>query len=121
MFVISFLLAAILYHAIEQPFRRRKVFAGGKRLLLAYGSVLTATLSAFLIVFWTGGLPSRFPPEVARLASYADDKSPLTECEYLGQSLTKPTDFCHIGVTSALPAWLVYGGFSCMGSPRGVR
>lgn len=109
MFVISFLLAAILYHTIEQPFRRTKVFEGKKRLLLAYGSVLAATLSAFLIVLWSGGLPSRFPPEVARLASYADDKSPLTECEYLGQSLTKPTDFCHIGVARTMPAWLVYG------------
>jgi peptidoglycan/LPS O-acetylase OafA/YrhL len=110
MFVISFLLAAILFHAIEQPFRRRKVLAGKKRLLLAYGSVLTATLSAFLVVLWTGGLPARFPPEVARLASYADDRSPpLTECEYLGQSLTNPRDFCHIGVTSATPGWLVFG------------
>jgi len=109
MFVVSFLLAAILYHAIEQPFRQRTVLAGKKRLLLAYGSVLSVTLSAFLVVMLTGGLPKRFPPEVARLASYADDKSPLTECEYSSQSRTNPADFCHIGATNSKPTWLVYG------------
>ena len=101
MFALSIVLAALVYHLVEDPLRHKRYLATRKKLLLGYATGLAVTLSAFVVVHLVGGLPQRFPDEVLRLASYVNDKTaPLTECE---------SSFCPIGAEGQSPTWLVYG------------
>ena len=109
-FMFSFGLAAVLYHAVENPFRHRRILADGRSLLRGYGAGLAATVLAFGVVVATAGLPRRFPAEALRLAGYVNDRSPaLTECEFDGRRLQADADFCAIGKPGVRPSWLVYG------------
>jgi peptidoglycan/LPS O-acetylase OafA/YrhL len=101
MFALSIVLAALVYHLVEDPLRHKRYLATRKKLLLGYATGLAVTVSAFVVVHLVGGLPQRFPDEVLRLASYVNDKTaPLTECE---------SSFCPIGAEGQSPTWLVYG------------
>jgi len=110
MFSFSIVLSAMIYHLVENPFRRRHVFAGDGRLAQGYLAGLAATLLIFLVVYGTGGVPTRFPDEVVRIASFVNDKTPaLPGCEFTGKALLSKKDFCQIGVPDREPEWLVYG------------
>jgi hypothetical protein len=110
-FALSFLLAAIIYHAVEIPVRLKKALPAKRTLLVGYVTGIAVTLTVFAAVQITGGLPQRFPQDVVHLAGYVNDKSPpLTECEFSGQAAAaSPAGFCHIGVAGAVSTWLVYG------------
>jgi peptidoglycan/LPS O-acetylase OafA/YrhL len=107
LFGLSIALAAIIYHAVERPLRYGPLFRSNKRLICGYGAGLAITLSMFLAVQLTNGLPRRFPAAVVRLANYVNDKSPpLTQCGFNGHALTLA---CRIGAEGRTPTWLVYG------------
>ena len=110
MFAVSILLAAAVYHLVENPIRHRRLLAVNKRLMLGYAAGLGTTVAMFALVMASSGLPQRFPDEVSRLASYVNDKSPpLKECAFVGQALSKDSSFCRIGASTDKPKWLVYG------------
>jgi len=110
MFAVSIVLAAIVYHVVEEPTHHKRYLATKNKLLLGYTAGLAATISVFVIVRLSDGLPRRFPEEVVRLANYANDKAEkLEKCNFAGQPLTSQTSFCQIGVADQSPAWLVYG------------
>jgi hypothetical protein len=110
MFGLSLLLAAAIYHLIEEPVRTRRVLSAPRSLMRGYAGVLVTTLAIVAAVHVTGGLPARFPDEVSRLAAHVDDRPPpLTECEYFGKALTRVADFCAIGSRDRPARWLVYG------------
>jgi peptidoglycan/LPS O-acetylase OafA/YrhL len=110
MFALSIAAAAILYHAVENPVRAKRVLASKKALLSSYAAGISASILAYLAVQMSAGLPQRFPAEVARLASFANDKTaPSTECEFLGLSVINPGMTCRIGAERTDPTWLVYG------------
>jgi len=112
MFAASFALATLLYHAVENPVRRRRWLATTPRLLAGYAGGLCATLLASALVLATSGLPQRFDPQVSRMADRVNDRSPpLTECEYEyhAEAHLQASDFCRIGAVTGAPAWLVVG------------
>ena len=110
MFGLSIILAALIYHFVENPVRVRRLMVTNGRMLVAYSAGLVVTLTAVVVVNITQGLPQRFPPEVVRLASYVNDKPPpLTECEYLSRQVVVALDACHLGAGTANPTWLIYG------------
>jgi peptidoglycan/LPS O-acetylase OafA/YrhL len=111
MFLVSFVAAALVFHGIETPIRERRWLAGRRSLLAGYGAALGITVAALAAVVSTGGLPQRFPPEVDRLASFVNDKTPpLAECEFDGRpgdaALAHP---CRVGDATRSPRWLVVG------------
>jgi len=110
MFAVSLLLAAALYHLVENPVRRRNLLALNGHLLRAYAAGLAVTLLIFFVVQQTDGLPQRFPREAIRLAAYVNDKSPpLSECKFTGEAPLSDASFCKIGKPGSQPTWLVYG------------
>jgi peptidoglycan/LPS O-acetylase OafA/YrhL len=110
MFALSIVLATIIYHAVEEPVHRKRFLATKNKLLLSYATGLAATVSVFFVIRLSDGLPYRFPDEVLRLASFANDKAEdLGGCEFTGKPLTTSTSFCQIGTVGQSPTWLVYG------------
>jgi peptidoglycan/LPS O-acetylase OafA/YrhL len=110
MFGLSIVLAGVVYHTVEDPLRHQRYLGTNRKLLLGYLTGLATSMSFFVVVHITGGLPQRFPEEVVRLASFVHDTTaPLSECEFAGQPLTGRTSFCQIGLEDQTPTWLVYG------------
>jgi len=109
-FGLSIILAAAIYHLVEQPIRRRRFLSTTRPLVIGYGAGLTVAASLFIAVYATHGLPQRFPANVVGLASYIDDKNmPLTECEYLDLPITESKHLCRIGAADSKPNWFVFG------------
>jgi peptidoglycan/LPS O-acetylase OafA/YrhL len=109
MAIACVLLAAVLHHTVEQPLRRGDWLARPRRFLAAYGTGLALCAGFAAIVFTTGGLPGRLPPEVARIAAYADDK-PTEPCqEFSRKPGAAPVATCLLGTPGKAPEWLVYG------------
>lgn len=103
-------LAEVVYHVVEYPVHRGRLFSSDRRLLKGYAAVLGITVSAVIVANVFDGLPQRFPAEVVRLASFTrDTTAPLIECQSLRQSNPRADDSCHIGVVGQTPTWLVYG------------
>ena len=111
MFLLSVVLAALIYHLVEQQVRTGRWLARPRALLVGYASALALTVLAFSAAWATGGLPARFPPEVARLAGFVNDKTPpLTECEFAGKGdAVDLAHLCRIGSDKVAPRWLVFG------------
>ena len=71
--VISLAVAALSWRYVEQPFRRRVIFARRRPLfLLATAASATAAGIAILLVA-TGGLAARYPEQVRQLANFRYD------------------------------------------------
>lgn len=105
----SILLAAALYHLVENPVRRRYVFDGNKHLVLGYGTGVGTTLLVLVAAHGSHGFPARFAPDIIHLANYVNDRSaPLTACEFTDKL---PTDVaaCRLGAPGREPAWIVFG------------
>lgn len=113
MFALSFVLAALVYHLVEQPVRTRAVLRGTRPMLAAYGAAVVAVFAGFGLVRAADGLPARFAPEVLQMAAYAEDRSPaLSACQYEGAdapALRADDPRCRIGAPDAPLTWLVFG------------
>ncbi len=110
MFFVCVVVAAFIYHGIEDPVRRRRSLRSDRSMKLGYFAGLAATLVVFLTVQLTHGLPNRYPENVLRIANFVNDKTvPLIECQFSGGTLENRKDFCHIGLSTQPPTWIVYG------------
>jgi peptidoglycan/LPS O-acetylase OafA/YrhL len=109
MFALSLVLAILIYLFVETPVRSKAVFRRRRALLLAYGSGLCFTVLTTGLLIKSGGLPMRYPPAVARMASYVNDKTALlVECEALKGAIVDGPP-CMLGVSGKDPSWLIYG------------
>jgi len=109
MALVCLLLAVGLHHLVEQPLRRGDGRGRSRAFLAAYGTGLALCLGFASLVFATGGLPGRLPPEVARIAAYADDK-PTEPCqEFSRRPGSTPGVTCPLGTPGRAPEWLIYG------------
>lgn len=110
MLAASILLAAAVYHLVENPIRRRYWLSSTQLLLRGYGVGLVLTLSIGVLIERNNGLALRFPAEVSRLASFVNDRSPpLSECLFGRKRSLGEHDFCRIGKMTDKPKWLVFG------------
>lgn len=110
MFGLSFLCSIVLYHFVENPFRKGFLQLQGQRLVVLYSTGLVLTLIFFTTVHISRGLPDRFPEDILAIAESVHDQSPdKFECVYENETLDSGNDFCHIGATDREPTWLLYG------------
>ena len=109
MFGMSIGIAIVIYYFIEIPIRSKNVFRRQGALLAAYASGLCLTVLAAELIISSGGLPLRYPPAVARMASYVNDKTALLlECEAPNGVIVTGSP-CSLGITGNQPSWLIYG------------
>jgi peptidoglycan/LPS O-acetylase OafA/YrhL len=109
MFCLSIVLAGIIYHFVEHPIRKKLWISDQSKLFVYYGTGLALTVSFLTLVFATHGLPGRFPPDIVRLAAYAEDKPPpLVECQN-ADIVESGIEQCRLGVRGKAPTWFVFG------------
>lgn len=100
--VLSFLLAALSYHFVEQPFRRPRSFS--RRTIFAISTAGMFAAGSVAATGWMqGGYPGRFSPEVVTLDQERSPAIPFLECD--GQSLGHA---CMLGAPR-LPHILLWG------------
>ena len=93
--ITSIGLAALTYHFIEQPFRKKLQQNNLKLYLLSAASVVL--LSAFaLLGLQENGFEGRFTPQVVKLDKARSPKVPFLNCD--GKSLENA---CHLGTPSS--------------------
>ena len=110
MFGLSFLCSIILYHFVENPFRKESFFKRKKGLMAFYLTGLTVTLIIFTTIYASHGLPGRYPDNVISLAEYVNDDAPLLqECLHEKQPLQNASEFCRIGAIDRDPTWILFG------------
>jgi peptidoglycan/LPS O-acetylase OafA/YrhL len=72
---VSAMLAAISYHFIEQPIRRRRVLSSSRQLLTATGVATAFCLGICSTVVLFNGIPQRFDQQVLRYARAAEENA----------------------------------------------
>lgn len=101
---LCFVLAAAIFHLVEAPVRRRRVFRSGTALARSYAAATAALVALFGISLATSGLPQRFSAQVNSIAAGASDQDArFRGCEGKGDAP------CKIGRAGTQPAWLIYG------------
>lgn len=109
MLALSFGLASLIYHLIENPIRTARFDTGSNRLLTAYFASLAATVGVFVISQATNGLPQRFPDDVLEMAAYSEDHTESSdECRYEVRKAIADS-LCTIGAADIDPTWMIYG------------
>ena len=79
---IAFIVAALSWRFVEQPFRNtRKAISRNRLFQLA--STAAAALTLFgVIAVKTRGFPSRYPDEAVKVASFLENGDPATQAQY---------------------------------------
>ena len=115
MLLLSIALSVFIYHAIERPFRSAVLALPSRRIVFAYLGGLVTTILAVIFIERSEGLPQRFPNEVARLASFVNDRDEsVSACEFTGRPMDSEVQFCRIGAKDQKPEWLVFGDSHAM-------
>lgn len=107
---LSFVLAVLSWHFVEQPFRkarqrltRRSLFPGA-----AFAAGLTAASAAFATS--TEGLPERLAPRLQRIIAEQDDHEPRIErCFGMTAVDVRAHRLCTIGAMGIAPSFLLWG------------
>jgi peptidoglycan/LPS O-acetylase OafA/YrhL len=86
----SFVVAALSWTFVEQPFRRKTAPVPRKPLFAAAAVAMIAVVGYGQIGIKSRGLPTRFSPEVARLGDTAEDKDCLDHAPAEGCMLGAP-------------------------------
>ncbi len=91
--ILSFLAAALSYHAVEMPFRRRTLLAGRQALAVLLAATTVAGVTFGALVWQSGGWPGRLPAGAENMAAVASQHIPDPEqCFVTG---AQPNRFCH--------------------------
>ena len=110
MFGLSIVIAALLFHLVETPFREGKMLAGSRRMVSIYAAGVCASVVGFAVIVMGHGLPQRFPANVARIADAALDKPKLDPaCEFDPKAVAGRPPYCLLGMKSKAPEWFVMG------------
>lgn len=106
-FILSFVVAALIYYLIETPIRLGRVLAGRQQFLGLAAVLSILTISGSLLISRNEGLPGRFVPEVAEILAFRNDVPvPFQACEHLGATVEM---MCGLGAKAAPREVLVIG------------
>ena len=79
---ISFIIATLSWRFVEQPFRGRR-FSISRPAIFSFAAASAAVLLALgSSILFTNGLPSRFPSEAVKVASFLETSDSTTEGQY---------------------------------------
>ena len=74
---LAFAAAALSFHLVELPIRRKRVLAGRRRLFIAAGAGAAALFGAAMLIAKSDGVPARVPGFAAYRQPDANDRPPL--------------------------------------------
>lgn len=108
LFALSLVMAAAIFHCVEEPIRTNRIFGSTPSLRTGYLAGVAATLLLCITIYATNGMPQRYPAEAVRLASFVNDKTQDLPCQFK-RGTVDLSSFCKIGRTAKPPTWLIYG------------
>jgi hypothetical protein len=108
LFALSFVMAAAIFHFVEEPIRNSRIFRSTPSLRSGYVAGVAATVLLCITIYATNGAPQRYPAEAVRLASFVNDKTQDLPCQFK-RGTVDLSSFCKIGMTAKPPNWLIYG------------
>ncbi|MGE5500421.1 MAG: acyltransferase family protein [Ignavibacteriales bacterium] len=101
-------LAALSWRFVEEPVRRRQLFARRGVLWGASGAAAAVLGAVALTVAFGGGLAGRFPANANRLEAFEDDKPPAG-CGDIDPGQVRADVLCRIGAPGVAPTLVVWG------------
>jgi len=107
---LSFVLAALSWRFIEQPFRKSRGHYGRRVLFpgAAFAAGFTAATAAFATS--TDGLPQRLAPDLQRILAEQDDHEPrIDRCFGMTAADVRERRLCTIGAKGVAPSFLLWG------------
>ena len=109
--LLSGLIATLSWRYVERPFRGRNPVLTRPRLFAAAGVVMLSAIVTGLSLHLFDGLPSRLPPDVARLAEGVRDRNRNRgKCLKPEIEAVRSGDLCRIGaVGQAPPTFILWG------------
>ena len=103
-FLLSFLLATLMYLFVERPSKALRTTRG---VVKSYALATTTLLALFCILILSNGWRDRFGSQALTLADASQDIDQRTQQCTLRNALSSP--FCRIGKESARATWLILG------------
>jgi hypothetical protein len=103
-FLLSFLLATLMYLFVERPSKALRTARG---VVKSYALVTTTLLALFCILILSNGWRDRFGSQALTLADASQDIDLRTQQCTLRNALSSP--FCRVGKKSARTTWLILG------------
>ena len=103
-FLLSFLLATLMYLFVERP---SKTIQKGRSVVIGYALATTALSALFCSLILSGGWRDRFGSQVLALADASQDIDQRTQECTLSNAPYSP--FCRIGKDNARTTWLILG------------
>jgi peptidoglycan/LPS O-acetylase OafA/YrhL len=107
---LSFVLAALSWRFVEQPFRKSRRHL--TRRALFPGAAFTAGITAASAVFAasTDGLPERLQPQLQRILAEQDDHEPrIANCFGMTAADARERRLCTIGAKGVAPSFILWG------------
>ena len=105
--VLSVVAAWLSLQFVERPFREKRFGTTQPRMFAVAAVALAAVVLTGGIYRVTKGLPGRIPEDVARVAAFSDDKSPMRErCHGMEKPVAEP---CVLGAEGLAPSYAVWG------------
>jgi len=78
----SVVIATLSWRFVEQPFRGRGFFLSRSTIFRLASVAAAVLLFLYAGILATGGVPSRYPAEAVKVASYLDDTNAATDAQY---------------------------------------
>ena len=110
-FTLIFAVAALSYRYVEQPVRRREIFASNRRFVLAAAAIGAVIVASGMVLFLSSGLPRRFSPQVLALTNQHEEMHPdVKRCTSLSDPEVAMGRLCRFGSKdSSAPKVVVWG------------
>ena len=107
--IASFLVSALSWRFVEQPFRKRAV-APKPRHAYLFGGAATATGACIgAVIIATQGLPGRIDPEILRIGTRDNHVHEFRHCHSRSLAELREGRICTIGDRSKEPSFVIWG------------
>jgi peptidoglycan/LPS O-acetylase OafA/YrhL len=108
--LISVVLATLSWALVEQPVRRRKVFASLGAVYAGAGISAVAMSMMAAVIIWREGLPGRLPDEFLGLLNHAQiETSHDADCPFPNRQAAREAEPCLRGAPDQAPSFFLVG------------